>query len=269
MAETLQPDLILLDLSLPKMDGFEVAEQIPRLAPHARVLFMSQESSPDIVRKALDLGARGYIQKISAATDLLPGIDAVLAGQRFVSRSLAFTTLPMLPCRAVTRFCSVRTTRRLSMALLASLLPPCTPPMQRSPWSRSLTEHFSWKSCARRVWTLTAPSSAAPACHLTLTPHLTPSDFSRRSTLCVRPPPKPGKPFAASLFAGNVPDACGPLAERRRRFSSKNSVANWRTTSTFCARIRCRMRPTIRGSRASARSTPPSRPASRWNVRCV
>jgi DNA-binding NarL/FixJ family response regulator len=88
-AEALQPDVILLDLNLPKMHGFEVAEQIRRLAPHARILFMSQESSSDIVRKALSLGAHGYIQKMSAATDLLPGIDAVLGGQRFVSRSVA------------------------------------------------------------------------------------------------------------------------------------------------------------------------------------
>ena len=90
-AEERQPDLILLDINLPKMHGFEVAKQIRRLAPHARLLFMSQESSSDIVRQALSLGAHGYIQKISAATDLLSAIDAVLAGQRFVSRSLAFT----------------------------------------------------------------------------------------------------------------------------------------------------------------------------------
>ena len=90
-AEELQPDVILLDINLPKMHGFEVAKQLPGLAPHARLLFMSQESSSDIVRHALSLGAHGYIEKISAATDLLPAIDAVLAGQRFVSRSLAFT----------------------------------------------------------------------------------------------------------------------------------------------------------------------------------
>jgi DNA-binding NarL/FixJ family response regulator len=90
-AEELQPDLILLDINLPKMHGFEVAKQIRRLAPHARVLFMSQESSSDIVREALSSGAHGYIQKISAATDLMSAIDAALAGQRFVSRSLAFT----------------------------------------------------------------------------------------------------------------------------------------------------------------------------------
>jgi CheY-like chemotaxis protein len=90
-AEELQPDLILLDINLPKMNGFEAAKQIRRLAPHARLLFMSQESSSDFVREALSLGAHGYIQKISVATDLRPAIDAVLAGQRFVSRSLAFT----------------------------------------------------------------------------------------------------------------------------------------------------------------------------------
>jgi CheY-like chemotaxis protein len=90
-AEELRPDLILLDINLPKMHGFEVAKQIRRRAPHARLLFMSQESSADIVRKALSLGADGYIQKLSAGTDLLSAIDAVLAGQRFVSRSVALT----------------------------------------------------------------------------------------------------------------------------------------------------------------------------------
>jgi DNA-binding NarL/FixJ family response regulator len=89
--DELQPDLILLDINLPEMHGFEVAQQIRTLAPGARFLFMSQESSPDIVRRGLSLGAHGYIHKLSAATDLLPAIDAVLAGQRFVSRSLAFT----------------------------------------------------------------------------------------------------------------------------------------------------------------------------------
>jgi CheY-like chemotaxis protein len=90
-AEELQPDLILLDINLPKMNGFKAAKQIRRLAPHARILFMSQESSSDFVREAFRVGAHGYIQKISVATDLWPAIDAVLAGRRFVSRSLAFT----------------------------------------------------------------------------------------------------------------------------------------------------------------------------------
>ena len=90
-AEELQPDLILLDINLPRIHGFEIAKRIRRFSPDVRLLFMSQESSPDIVRKALSLGARGYIQKVSAATDLLPAIDAVPAGQRFLSRGVLLT----------------------------------------------------------------------------------------------------------------------------------------------------------------------------------
>ncbi len=90
-AEALQPDLILLDINLPKLHGFEVAKEVRRLVPHAKLLFVSQESSPDIVRTALSLGALGYVQKMSAATDLLAAVEAVLGGQRFVSSSLAFT----------------------------------------------------------------------------------------------------------------------------------------------------------------------------------
>ncbi len=124
-AEELQPDLILLDINLPKMPGFEVAKQIRRLVPNARLIFMSQESSPDIVRKALSLGADGYIQKLSAGTDLLPAIEAVLEGRRFVSQQCClYRTGRCLPLRVVTRFFSVRTTRPLSMALRAMLLPP-------------------------------------------------------------------------------------------------------------------------------------------------
>ena len=87
-AEALQPDLILLDINLPKMHGFEVAARVRRLAPRARLLFLTQESSPEILREALSLGALGYVQKISAATDLMPAIDAALAGERFVSRGV-------------------------------------------------------------------------------------------------------------------------------------------------------------------------------------
>jgi DNA-binding NarL/FixJ family response regulator len=106
--EELQPDVILLDIHLPKMHGFEVATQIRMPAPHARLLFMSQESSLDIVRKALSLGARGYIRKASAASDLLSAIDAVLAGQRFVSPSLEFAlpTDAPAPHRHEILFCS-------------------------------------------------------------------------------------------------------------------------------------------------------------------
>jgi CheY-like chemotaxis protein len=107
-AVELQPDVILLDIGLPKLHGFEVAKRVRRLAPRARLLFMSQESSADIVRKALSLGAHGYIQKLSAGTDLLSAIDTVLDGRRFVSRSVALTepTDAPAPRRHEILFCS-------------------------------------------------------------------------------------------------------------------------------------------------------------------
>ena len=90
-AQELQPDLVLLDINLPKLHGFQVAARLGETAPQARLIFMSQESSADIVRQAFRLGARGYIHKQRAGTDLLNAIDAVLRGQRFVSEGLAFS----------------------------------------------------------------------------------------------------------------------------------------------------------------------------------
>ena len=107
-AESLQPDLILLDLGLPKLNGLEAARQIRGLAPGAKLVFVSQESSSDIVRETLRLGGQGYVHKARAKTDLLPAIDAVLAGKRFVSSSLDFSegTDSQAPCRHEILFCS-------------------------------------------------------------------------------------------------------------------------------------------------------------------
>ena len=86
-AEELQPDLILLDLSLPKLNGMEALRRIRKLSPHSKLVILSQDSSPEVVRGALRLGAVGYLLK-SDANNLLLVLDAVVQGTVFVSQRL-------------------------------------------------------------------------------------------------------------------------------------------------------------------------------------
>jgi CheY-like chemotaxis protein len=84
LAQTLQPDLILLDIGLPKLNGIEVARRIRELAPHARILFVSQEFSVDVVQAAFSAGASGYVVKMDVERELRTAVKAVLRGERFV-----------------------------------------------------------------------------------------------------------------------------------------------------------------------------------------
>ena len=88
-AEELQPDLILLDIGLPKQNGIEAARRIRKLAPECKILFVSQESSAEVVQEALSLGAAGYVLKAQAGSELLVAVEAVLQGKQFVSTRLA------------------------------------------------------------------------------------------------------------------------------------------------------------------------------------
>jgi len=88
-AEELQPDLILLDVGLPILNGIDVARRIRKLSPESKIIFVSQESSADVVQEAFRLGAVGYVSKIDAGSELLAAVDAVLRGGRFVSAKLA------------------------------------------------------------------------------------------------------------------------------------------------------------------------------------
>jgi DNA-binding NarL/FixJ family response regulator len=88
-AQELLPELILLDISLPLMNGFEAAGQIRELAPNAKILFISEHRSRDMVEEALRTGALGYVVKSGAARELLPAVEAAIQGKRFVSPSLA------------------------------------------------------------------------------------------------------------------------------------------------------------------------------------
>src|ERR1700733_8464601 len=84
----LQPDLIVLDIGLPGLNGIEAARRIRKLSPKSTILFLSQESSAAIVQEALCLGALGYVVKAHAAGDLLIAVEAVLRNEQFVSGAL-------------------------------------------------------------------------------------------------------------------------------------------------------------------------------------
>jgi len=90
-AEELQPDLIVLDLGLPTLNGIEAARQIRKLSPASKIIFASQESSADVVQEALSSGARGYVLKTRADVDLVAAVEAVLEGRQFVSSGLQTT----------------------------------------------------------------------------------------------------------------------------------------------------------------------------------
>ena len=75
--EQLQPDLILLDIQLPKLSGFEVARQLSELSPSTKIIFLSSYQSPDVMEEALKLGS-GYVVKVNASRDLLPRIRAII-----------------------------------------------------------------------------------------------------------------------------------------------------------------------------------------------
>ena len=87
-AKELKPDLITLDVGLPSLNGIEAARQIRKLVPHAKILFITQESSADVVQDALRVGAQAYVLKTRAATDLVAAVDAVLEGGQFISDGL-------------------------------------------------------------------------------------------------------------------------------------------------------------------------------------
>jgi DNA-binding NarL/FixJ family response regulator len=81
-AVELKPDLILLDLGLPTMNGVEVARRFRQLVPDARIIFFSQESSVDLVEEARQMGVWGYVMKAKAGSQLLPAVDAVISGKQ-------------------------------------------------------------------------------------------------------------------------------------------------------------------------------------------
>jgi DNA-binding NarL/FixJ family response regulator len=88
-ARQIQPDVILLDIGLPKLNGLDAARKIREVAPQSKIIFVTQEYSSDIVQEAIRLGASAYVAKTMAGSELVKAIDTVLQGRRFIGSSLA------------------------------------------------------------------------------------------------------------------------------------------------------------------------------------
>lgn len=113
-AQYLRPDLILLDIGLPALNGIEAAGRIREASPMSHILFLSENRCPEIAQAALNTGAGGYVVKSDAARELLPAIKAVLDGKRFVSACLAGHVL------VFATLCSIHTMQLSWIVMLVS-----------------------------------------------------------------------------------------------------------------------------------------------------
>ena len=84
-AERLKPDLVVVDISMPLLNGFEAAKQIKKSLPHTKVIFLSQHLNPAYLKQALRLGASGYVLKAGATEELQQAIEAVLRGKTYIT----------------------------------------------------------------------------------------------------------------------------------------------------------------------------------------
>src|SRR5210317_209707 len=81
----LEPDVVVLDISMPNLNGFDAAAKLKKVLPQARIVFLTMNDEPDMVTEAFKLGAKGYLLKNSASSELFQAIDAVLRGDSYIS----------------------------------------------------------------------------------------------------------------------------------------------------------------------------------------
>src|SRR3984957_19994725 len=80
------PDVTILDISMPSMNGLEAARQIRKRVPESKILILSVHDSDPLIQKVLECGARGYLLKSDAARDLVTAVDALLCNKTFFTR---------------------------------------------------------------------------------------------------------------------------------------------------------------------------------------
>jgi DNA-binding NarL/FixJ family response regulator len=97
MAQSLQPDVLLLDLGLPRLDGLAVVESLQRAGASVKVLVVTARHDPQSIRSALGFGAAGYLPKDEDSDELLLAIRRVAEGRRYISADIAQLFVPEVP----------------------------------------------------------------------------------------------------------------------------------------------------------------------------
>jgi DNA-binding NarL/FixJ family response regulator len=92
-AKQLMPDVIIMDISMPGLNGLEATRQIVKANPAARVLILSLHDSEQVVRNVLDAGARGFLMKSDPALDMVAGVDALRLGKTYFTSKVASMVL--------------------------------------------------------------------------------------------------------------------------------------------------------------------------------
>jgi DNA-binding NarL/FixJ family response regulator len=88
VAQDLKPDVLVLDISMPRVSGIEAARRLRRQDPTAKIVFLTMHQDPALVDQALRTGAAGYVLKVAARSELVIALREVLAGRSFVSSRL-------------------------------------------------------------------------------------------------------------------------------------------------------------------------------------
>ncbi len=84
-SEELRPDLVLLDIGMPRLDGISCAPEIRKVSAKSKILFLTQEMDPQVAKSCFEAGGDGFVVKSSARLDLFPAILAVMLGDKFIS----------------------------------------------------------------------------------------------------------------------------------------------------------------------------------------
>jgi DNA-binding NarL/FixJ family response regulator len=92
----LRPDLVIMDLSMPELNGLDATALLLKANPNARVLILSMHNSEDLIRKTLNSGARGYVLKSDAERDLVTAVEAVLENRTFFTTAVSNIVLDFL-----------------------------------------------------------------------------------------------------------------------------------------------------------------------------